>query len=522
MKKRQFLFLFTYAAIILVGFALLRVLNVQPLPPDVPETKYSVIESGGETENAAEPEGHEPEEESEEESEEELAEETRDTNSYKNTKKQTEPLKGIGEENPEEVSKEKKPLKMVIASDTHYLTPELTDYGAAYEKFLWEDDGKVLDYSPQLIDAFVNEVITLMPSVVVISGDLTLNGERLNHLRFAQKLEVIQEAGIQVLVIPGNHDINNPRASEFVGEERLPVDKITAQEFGEIYDQFGYAQAADRDETSLSYLYKMDEKNWLLMLDSCQYDPVNLVGGKIRDTTYLWMEEQLEAAKEEGALVIPIAHHNLLEESRLYTFDCTVADNKRLVGMLEGGKLPVYFSGHLHLQRIKKHKFEPGVLEEDYSIHEIVSNSLAIAPLQYGVVSWDFKGGISYETVPLNVTAWAQSLSLTDPNLLEFDRYSANFLGNRVAGQIAGQIRNLPEEQIETMSSLYGSLNQAYCAGIPIDRKAVEEDQAYRLWERNLPDSPMFREMEMILRDATKNHNGLLVNEAAFDKSLLP
>lgn len=57
------------------------------------------------------------------------------------------------------------------------------------------------------------------------------------------------------------------------------------------------------------------------------------------------------------------------------------------------------------------------------------------------------------------------------------------------------------------MAELYGQLNRDYCAGTPIDVKEIKSDEAFRLWERNLPDSRMFEEIDDILRDTRKDHN---------------
>ena len=45
----------------------------------------------------------------------------------------------------------------------------------------------------------------------------------------------MREAGIPVLVIPGNHDINNTNASFYFGDEKSPAPSVTAEEFFEIY-----------------------------------------------------------------------------------------------------------------------------------------------------------------------------------------------------------------------------------------------------------------------------------------------
>ena len=225
----------------------------------------------------------------------------------------------IEEELPVE---EYRPPSIVTVSDIHYFAPSMTDYGEAFDEMVKRDDGKLVPYISQLMDVFTEEMTELMPDAVILSGDLTLNGEKGAHEALAEKLKVLADQGVRVLVIPGNHDINNPNAASYFGEVREAAESVSAEEFLDIYHEFGYDQAISRDETSLSYICELDEKNWLMMLDSAQYEPVNLVGGRIRSTTVKWMEEQLEAAKELGISVIPIAHHNLLKESILYGTVC--------------------------------------------------------------------------------------------------------------------------------------------------------------------------------------------------------
>lgn len=400
-----------------------------------------------------------------------------------------------------------RPPTIVTLSDTHYFSPEMTDYGGAFEEMVKKDDGKVVPYLPQLLDALTEEMAELKPDAVVLSGDLTFNGERAGHEALAEKLRAMADAGIRVLVIPGNHDINNPHAASYFGAEREAAEGIDAEDFLEIYHEFGYDQALSRDETSLSYIYGLDERNWLMMLDSAQYDPINLVGGRLRGGTLSWMEEQLASAKEQGITVIPIAHHNLLKESILYPTDCTLENSAEVTALLERYRVPLYISGHLHLQRTKKYKPEPGEPQEAYHISEIVADSFAIPPCQYGILSWGEDGSLNYQTRETDVKGYAQRHGLTDGNLLNFDEYGMDFLVETVSRQIYQKMSALPEEHMQKMAGLYGWLNRAYCAGTPIDAKEVRTDEAYRLWERNLPDSRMFEEIDAILRDTGEDHN---------------
>lgn len=54
------------------------------------------------------------------------------------------------------------------------------------------------------------------PDVLLISGDLTKDGEREGHEALAGILERFEEeTGAQVYITPGNHDLNNSNAMNF-------------------------------------------------------------------------------------------------------------------------------------------------------------------------------------------------------------------------------------------------------------------------------------------------------------------
>ena len=413
-------------------------------------------------------------------------------------------LKG---EEPEEKVKPYVPPVIVIASDVHYFSPELTDYGEAFGELEKRDDGKVVRYIPQIMDAFTDQMEKKKPTAVILSGDLTLNGEKKGHEALAEKLTALEEKGVKVLVIPGNHDINNHAAASYFGKEKEPVQEASEKDFYDIYRRFGYDQARSLDQNSLSYVYELDEKNWLLMVDSAQYEPYNKVGGRIKEETLDWMKTQLEEAKKLGVTVVVIAHHNLLKESILYPEDCTLENSGEVVSLLESFRVPLYISGHLHLQKTKTYKQEPGETGADYHISEVVANSFAISPNQYGVLTWTGDNRLVYTTEQTDVEDWGKKTGTMDENLLHFNGYAEKSLKDVVYEQVSSQIKNLPNEQIEQMAKLYGDLNSDYCAGKPIDAKEIKSTAAYRLWQRNLPDSRLFAQIDEILRDTSSDHN---------------
>ena len=93
-------------------------------------------------------------------------------------------------------------------------------------------------------------------------------------------------------------------------------------------------------------------------------------------------------------------------------------NNSEVIDLLQKYRLPLFFSGHLHVQRVRKHKAEPGVDDGAYGIQEIITDALSIPPCQYGEVVWDEDGSISYETRSVDVSGWARKTGSGNPDLL--------------------------------------------------------------------------------------------------------
>ena len=81
------------------------------------------------------------------------------------------------------------PMTLVIATDLHYLAPELHDHGERFQRLIEESDGKLTAESESIVDQFIQEMLMKKPQAVILSGDLTFNGEKLSHQKLAQKLQ---------------------------------------------------------------------------------------------------------------------------------------------------------------------------------------------------------------------------------------------------------------------------------------------------------------------------------------------
>lgn len=302
---------------------------------------------------------------------------------------------------------------ILVASDTHFISPALTDNGAYFTRMVERSDGKVTLYCDALTDAFCAQVIAQQPDCLILSGDLTFNGARRSHEDFAQKLARIQEAGIPVYVIPGNHDLYSGSAASFSGDGYTRVESVTAEEFRGIYRAFGFDSAIACDPYSLSYITEPFPGLRLAMID------VNTQGasGAVASPTLSWLETQLADAQADGAQVIAVTHQNLFAHSSLLSRGFVIENADSLLALYERFGVKLNLSGHMHLQH---------TAVSPSGVWEIASSSLSVAPCQYGVIELS-GGSAAYHTEPVDVAGWARGCGLTDEQLLHFAAYAEGF-----------------------------------------------------------------------------------------------
>ena len=313
-------------------------------------------------------------------------------------------------------------------------------------------------------------------------------------MELAKKLKEIQDGGVPVVVIPGNHDIQNHNAAVYFGEKKETAEYLTSgDDFYEIYHSFGYDQSPNRDPASLSYVYPVDPWHWLLMLDTCQYEDGNHVNGRLKPETLKWLEVHLQVAQEHGIQVLPIGHHNLLWESRLYTDDCTMENYQEITALFEKYQVPLYVSGHLHVQRVKKHQPEPGE-QQEYGISEIVLGAVSLSPNHYGMLSWDDLGGMHFETNQLNLEGWL-------PEVENYEEWSESFFKEIIRTQTEKKISLVPDDLKKLMAELYTDVYYDYCAGNRIEKETVIRRRAYALWMRAEPENPCVDQIMQMIKD---------------------
>ncbi len=313
-------------------------------------------------------------------------------------------------------------LDIYVATDIHYLSNRVNDKGEAFQKMVESGDGRQLNYSTEIVDAFTYNIIEKKPEVLIISGDLTHNGEKASHEDMAKRLQEIEDMGTEVFVIPGNHDVNNPWARAFVGENQELTENVTPEEFETIYKNFGYSDYISRDEESLSYLAEANEEVWVLMLDSSLYEnntshPVT--NGRLDESTLDWVKECSELAKENNVQLVTAMHHNLYNHSDLLNRGFTIDNSEEVYNTFLEAGINFVLSGHIHIQDIK--------VDKENKVYDIATSVLIGYPQQYGKISFDSEKGFSYTTEIIDVEQWAKDTGIDDENLLNFSVYSREY-----------------------------------------------------------------------------------------------
>lgn len=378
------------------------------------------------------------------------------------------------------------PVTLFVATDLHYLAPALTDHGPCFERSITLGDGKVMAYSEELVEAFVTQVIDRHPDALILSGDLSFNGERASHEALAGKLARVEAAGIPVLVIPGNHDLNSRNAVRFVAESYERVDSVTAEDFRAIYQPFGYDGALSRDSSSLSYVAGVSEDLRILMVDVNTSDLPGAAGPQ----TLAWIEEQLAQARQDGCRVIAVSHQNLINHSDLLTSGFNIVNANVLRMRYADAPVLCNLSGHIHMQHMSV---------TNAGIWDIATSSLAVAPNQYGVLTVSERG-LSYRTEAVDVSAWAVSKGLSDPNLLDFSDYSEDFFKTNARRQALAVIAQ--DECPEQLADFFANINAAYFAG-RMDTFALDTQLLAR-WQQQPVRLAQF--IDSIVQESPRNH----------------
>ena len=337
---------------------------------------------------------------------------------------------------------------IVQISDIHYLSPSLFDYDRLRNLTL-TGDGKATHIMDKVMDEFVSEMLELSPGAVVVTGDLTYNGEKKSHEELKDKLSILEKNGIKVFVLMGNHDTGNATPYALYKDGVVETEGITAMEAEELWMDFGYGEAVSKDPVSNSYMAEVSDNLWIMCIDSN-----NGSGGSVRSKTLTWIENALRVANIKEKKVITATHQNLFVHNPRYTFGYQINNSNKVVDILKKWGVKLNLSGHLHIQHITK----------ESGITEIAQESFSDWPLQYGVIEIDDKGRYSYFTKEIG------NKDLVDEAQFVFDSSTQYKFTN-----------NIESENKDKMTEVATVLNREYFRGKVDDYNK----DALALWDEN-------------------------------------
>jgi len=279
-------------------------------------------------------------------------------------------------------------VKIAILSDVHYMDPSLlVKDGPAFQAYLAKDP-KLLEYSSEILRAAVRDIIRKRPDLVLISGDLTKDGERISHERVASILRQFTMHGIKVVVTVGNHDVNNPEAERYIDDKTVPVPYVQADRIPFIYANCGFRNAIARDPNSLSYVNEPLRGLWIITIDANRYydnTTKSTTPGVIKPETMTWVLEQLAKAQDRGKTVIGMMHHGLMEHyqgQQQVDPGYVVTNSANDVDALIEAGLKIILTGHYHATDITKKTLDDGKF-----VFDVETGSTVTYPCTYRMLT---------------------------------------------------------------------------------------------------------------------------------------
>ncbi len=394
-----------------------------------------------------------------------------------------------------------KEASIFVATDTHLFSKNLmSEDNKIYTKNRFVSDGRIQEYDYELVEALIDLVNLEKPKLLVLTGDLTFNGERDSHLEMARLLSGVGDH-TKVLVISGNHDTYSPTPVAVLDDQITPTEGVTGEDFKEIYADFGYTGGLFYDESSLSYIYEIDEGKWALMLDTTfsryNEDGYSITYGGIEAPTYEWLEEKLAYAKENNITVVSFSHHNLLVHNEMFRDSYTMVNGDEIATLFAKYGVRINMSGHLHIQSIKEKEINGD------TVCDISGVSLLDYGNRYGVLEL-YDSCYSYESRSLNF-----SVGEVDINEYAFGAFSDKYYYKTL-----WQYQNpLGYEDGQPATRLLADINAHYFDGnyLEIHRLKLQHPRLIWLIIKNTPNYDNSY-VKTILEVPLKNQHGIVID----------
>lgn len=395
-----------------------------------------------------------------------------------------------------------------VISDTHLIADSLHDHGQAFSQMQKTSQGKDLYYQETALSAFVRMAQKKKPAAIIVTGDVTFNGERVSAEKFAEIFKPLKET--QLLVIPGNHDIYDGWAREFRGKKQYYAGQISPRMWRNIF-KTSYKNAVSVDDKSLAYSVQLNPDYLLILADSNDYGKEEATtapatAGFLGKEQRRWIKAQLQYASENNLQVIFCMHHNLYAHNPAVNKGYVVDDYHELRKLLAQYNVKLVFSGHIHAQNIM-------LPQDPCPATEIVTSSFCSNDQGYGVVKVSPKE-VSYTCHHFKMKDYLTDKEKQNWTLIHFHDYLENIQLGTISAELMQKDLYQNHDDIDTvrkMGRLFGEMNYHFFTGKNhIESEELQKLKKSPIYQRLIADNPHYELYLQTLYDMS-NHDNLHV-----------
>lgn len=395
-----------------------------------------------------------------------------------------------------------------VISDTHLIADSLHDHGQAFSQMQKTSQGKDLYYQETALSAFVRMAQKKKPAAIIVTGDVTFNGERVSAEKFAEIFKPLEET--QLLVLPGNHDIYDGWAREFRGKKQYYAGQISPRMWRNIF-KTSYKNAVSVDDKSLAYSVQLNPNYLLILADSNDYgkeesSTAPATAGFLGREQRRWIKAQLQYASENNLQVIFCMHHNLYAHNPAVNKGYVVDDYRELRKLLAQYNVKLVFSGHIHAQNIM-------LPQDPCPATEVVTASFCSNDQGYGVVKVSPKE-VSYTCYHFKMKDYLTDKEKQNWTLTHFHDYLKNIQLGTISAELMQKDLYQNHDDLDTvrkMGRLFGEMNYHFFTGKNhIESEELQKLKKSPIYQRLIADNPHYELYLQTLYDMS-NHDNLHV-----------
>ena len=371
--------------------------------------------------------------------------------------------------------------QIMVVSDLHYLSPTLYKNSGLFIQALRAGDGKYTHRGEALMEALCREAARLKPDALLVTGDLSFNGEAESHAALVEWFTRIEAEGVPVWVIPGNHDINSPTPRGFTEDGWYEVDGVTAEQFSAIYAEHMLPTSGG---ANLSYVVQVGENLRAAMVDTSFYQPVGQTFGLFTAGHAQWLKDALEADAE--AVWITASHHSLIAHTQFMKDSYLMFGSDSMAELARSYGVRLNLSGHLHVQHIA----------HGDGLTDAALGAFCVWPHRYALVTLEDGKSLTYE-----------AKALEDADLPEgFLEESRQWFFDIARAKAEASLADVNAEDAALMSDYVARFTLAYFSGsYRSDDPSWRQDPVYALWSAQADDT-YWQTMKLIMDEPNGNN----------------